>query len=93
MQKEVLQFGAFFGSLLIGAYSLANINTTRYENKIVHKDPTPIDESKNEFIETTEPIETSKFRKSHSKMLNLQEEYARLNGLKDWDHKPVERSY
>ena len=95
LPKEVYQFAAFFSSILVATYSMANMNKMRYNNEIVHSDPQPIDESLNEWIETEELVENPKIKKmnKHRKNLSLQEEYARLSGLSDWDHKPVPKSY
>eukprot|EP00834_Sanchytrium_tribonematis_P003201 NODE_116_length_18347_cov_2.280962.p17 type:complete len:115 gc:universal NODE_116_length_18347_cov_2.280962:1127-1471(+) len=91
--REIVQFGAFVGSILFATYSIANMNQTRLSPEIVHKDPQPIDESKNEWIQTEEPVELPKFKKTkHQKNLSLQEEYAKLSGLTDWESKRVPRS-
>lgn len=92
MPREWLQFGAFAGSILIAAYSIANMNTTRFDSTIVHKDPIPIDDEKNLYLDGAgEPVETPKIKKRHQKSVSLQEEYARLHGLAEWEYKPVPR--
>ena len=90
--REAIQFGAFAGSILVAAYAIANMNTTRFSPVVVHKDPIPIDDEKNLFLDGAgEPVEKPKIKKRHQRNLSLQEEYAKLHGLAEWEHKPVPR--
>ena len=91
MGKPVVQFIVFMSSILIATYSVANMNQMRYKNEITHTDPQPIDESKNAWVETESPVEVPVIKKRHLKNISLQEEYAKLSGLSDWEHKRVQR--